>query len=388
MGLGNQKPTPLPASLREAVPLPQGERAYGSKLPASRAAVKTMSNGEAEPQAATRPTVFLSYSRADQAQARVLAQELEEAGLQVWWDTLIEGGAAFAKTIDAALDASDAVIVLWSVNSIASDWVLDEAARGRDLKKLVPLSIDGTEPPLGFRQYQSIALPPSPDHVDALAMQAVLRAVLPLAGREALPRATARPLAPTLAQVNVSRRGLLIGGGVVAVAAATGLAGWRRGWFSAAPAVGSSVAVLPFENLSGNPDQVYFSDGLSEEVRATLARNQKLKVMAQASSGTFRESDEGAVKIAAQLGVAFLLDGSVRWAGDTVRVAADLIDGSTGFSRWTQIFERRIDDVFAGARCMKPAATRPPNARRWPCSTRPSNWIPNMRPRMRRVRRR
>ncbi len=306
-----------------------------------------MSSGEAEPQAATRTTVFLSYSRADQAQARVLAQELEEAGLQVWWDTLIEGGAAFAKTIDAALDASDAVIVLWSVNSIASDWVLDEAARGRDLKKLVPLSIDGTEPPLGFRQYQSIALPPSPDHVDALAMQAVLRAVLPLAGREALPRATARPLAPTLAQVNVSRRGLLIGGGVVAVAAATGLAGWRRGWFSAAPAVGSSVAVLPFENLSGNPDQVYFSDGLSEEVRATLARNQKLKVMAQASSGTFRESDEGAVKIAAQLGVAFLLDGSVRWAGDTVRVAADLIDGSTGFSRWTQIFERRIDDVFA-----------------------------------------
>jgi len=53
------------------------------------------------------------------------------------------------------------------------------------------------------------------------------------------------------------------------------------------------------------------------------------------------------VKIAAQLGVAFLLDGSVRWAGDSVRVAADLIDGTTGFSKWTQIFERRIDDVFA-----------------------------------------
>ena len=304
-----------------------------------------MSSGEESVRGGGRPTVFLSYSRADQAQARVLAQELEEAGLQVWWDTLIEGGAAFAKTIDAALAASDAVIVLWSANSIASDWVLDEAARGRDLKKLVPLSIDGTEPPLGFRQYQSIALPPSPDHVDAAAMQAVLRAVLPLAGREALPRTTARPLAAT--RINVSRRGLLIGGGAVAVAAATGLAGWRRGWFGAAPALDSSVAVLPFENLSGDPEQAYFSDGLSEEVRATLARNLKLKVMAQASSGKFRASNESAVKIAAQLGVAFLLDGSVRWAGDTVRVAADLIDGSTGFSRWSQIFERRIDDVFA-----------------------------------------
>ena len=94
-----------------------------------------------------RPTAFLSYSHADQDRVRVLANALEQAGIDVWWDTLIEGGAAFAKTIDAALDASDAVIVLWSVNSIASDWVLDEAARGRDLKKLVPLSIDGTEPP-------------------------------------------------------------------------------------------------------------------------------------------------------------------------------------------------------------------------------------------------
>jgi len=124
--------------------------------------------------------------------------------------------------------------------------------------------------------------------------------------------------------------------------------GWQRGWFGAAvPASGSSVAVLPFDNLSGDPDQAYFSDGLSEEVRATLARNQKLKVMAQASSGKFRESNEDAVHIAGQLGVAFLLDGSVRWAGKTVRVAADLIDGRTGFSRWAQTFERRIDDVFA-----------------------------------------
>src|SRR5690606_36857642 len=145
---------------------------------------------------------------------------------------------------------------------------------------------------------------------------------------------------------SISRRGLLIGGGSVVVAGATGLVGWKRGWISAAPALGSSVAVLPFENLSGDPEQAYFSDGQSEEVRATLARNRKLKVMAQASSGKFRQSDEGAVKIAAQLGVAFLLDGSVRWAGDTVRVVADLIDGSTGFSRWSQIFERRIDDVF------------------------------------------
>ncbi len=293
-----------------------------------------------------RPSVFLSYSRADQVQARVLAQALEEAGLQVWWDTLIEGGAAFARSIEAALAASDAVVVLWSRHSVASDWVLDEAAGGRDLKKLVPVSLDGTEPPLGFRQYQSIALDARHGKFDGESVQAVLRAVLPLAGREAVPRPTPRPRAPAWSAA--SRRAVLIGSGAVAISGiATGFLGWRRGWFEGSPVLDSSVAVLPFKNLSGDPKQVYFSDGLSEEVRATLARNRNLKVMAEASSSKFRQSDVGAVDIASQLGVAFLLDGSVRWSGSDIRVAADLIDGQTGFSRWTQTFERRIEDVFA-----------------------------------------
>ncbi|UNK57873.1 TIR domain-containing protein [Pseudoxanthomonas daejeonensis] len=305
-----------------------------------------MSSGEGIEQERARPTVFLSYSRSDQAQARHLAQALEQAGLDVWWDTLIEGGAAFAKSIEEALAACDAVIVLWSRHSIRSDWVLDEAARGRDLKKLVPLSIDGTEPPLGFRQYQSITLGgPEGAAISEASLHAVLRAVLPLAGREALPRPSLAPVPAS--RPDATRRGLLVGGGVAVAAAAVGLLGWRRGWFDTAKALGSSVAVLPFENLSGDPDQAYFSDGLSEEVRATLARNQGLKVMAQTSSGKFRDSDEDAIRIAEQLGVAYLLDGSVRWSGEEVRVAADLIDGRTGFSTWTQIFERRIDDVFA-----------------------------------------
>ena len=307
-----------------------------------------MSSGVGANQGDARPTVFLSYSRADEAHAKRLAQALEQAGLQVWWDSLIEGGEVFAKSIEAALVSSNAVIVLWSPHSVASDWVLDEAEHGRDMHKLVPLSIDGTVPPLGFRQYQAIILGPSATGISEASLQAVLRAVLPLAGREVSPRSPATSTAH--APSDRSRRRLLVGAGSAAVAAAaatTGWLGWKRGWFGAEAVLDSSVAVLPFDNLSGDPDQVYFSDGLSEEVRATLARNHRLKVMAQTSSGKFRDSDESAVRIANQLGVAFLLDGSVRWAGDTVRVAADLIDGRTGFSRWTQVFERRISDVFA-----------------------------------------
>ncbi len=299
-------------------------------------------------------SVFLSYSRADQARAAQLADALSQAGLTVWWDSLIEGGASFAKSIEAALLASDAVVVLWSATSVASDWVLDEAAHGRDLHKLVPLSIDGTLPPLGFRQYQAIALPASSlDRADPTAVAAVVRAVQAIAsGAPAPARAgtgtgtgTGTPAAP----VQTSRRRLLIGTAAGAVlVAGGGVLGWRRGWFTAAaPASGSSVAVLPFKNISGDAARAYFSDGLSEEVRATLARNLRLQVMAQSSSGQFRASEEGAVSIAGKLGVSYLLDGSVRWAGDTVRVAAELVDGRTGFSRWSQIFERRINDVFA-----------------------------------------
>lgn len=300
---------------------------------------------EAHEQAGTR-SVFLSYSRTDQACARQLADALEKAGLTVWWDRLIEGGASFAKSIEAALLASDAVVVLWSKASVTSDWVLDEAAHGRDLHKLVPLSIDGTLPPLGFRQYQAVAFPASSDRADPAAVAAIVRAVQAFAS--GAPAAT-RAIAGNAALPSRSRRGLLIGGtAAAALVAGGGVLGWHRGWFTATPpASGLSVAVLPFKNISGDPARAYFSDGLSEEVRATLARNLRLQVMAQTSSGQFRASEEGAVSIAGKLGVSYLLDGSVRWAGDTVRVAADLVDGRTGFSRWSQIFERRIDDVFA-----------------------------------------
>jgi TolB-like protein/Tfp pilus assembly protein PilF len=293
-----------------------------------------------------RPSrVFLSYSRTDRESARIVADALRESGLDVWWDAHIEGGAAFAKAIEAALQSSDAVVVLWSANSLQSDWVLDEAAQGRDQKKLVPVSLDGSEPPLGFRQYQSIPVRIRRGRLDDESLQSVLRAVLPLAGREALP--LARP-APGRADEG-RRRVLVAGAGALVAAAGVGVFGWRRGWFGApAPTGGDrSVAVMPFENLSGDAQKSYFSEGLSEELRATLARNQRLKVMAKTSSSLFRDSTESAVQIAGQLGVAFLLHGSVRWAGNDVRVAVDLVDGGSGFTRWAHTFERRIDDVFA-----------------------------------------
>lgn len=101
-------------------------------------------------------SVFLSYDRDDLRQAQQLARALEAAGHAVWWDLRVRGGAQFSKAIEEALESADAVVVLWSKHSIESAWVRDEAAVGRDTGRLVPVSIDATEPPLGFRQFQTI----------------------------------------------------------------------------------------------------------------------------------------------------------------------------------------------------------------------------------------
>lgn len=103
-------------------------------------------------------SVFLSYVRDDAEKARALAAILERAGHSVWWDRQIKGGAQYSAEIEAALDAAEKVVVLWSAKAVQSAWVRDEAAAGRDSGRLVPVTLDGTAAPLGFRQFQTIDL--------------------------------------------------------------------------------------------------------------------------------------------------------------------------------------------------------------------------------------
>lgn len=280
--------------------------------------------------------IFISYARADRPRVKPLADALLAQGFDVWWDALIEGGAGFAQMIEAKLEAADAVIVVWSAASVGSDWVRDEAAHARDRKRIVPVSIDGTEAPLGFRQYHTVDLSKWHGRADAPEVAKVI------AGIDGLGNAT-----PTHFKAKASgfsrRSALMAGGGAVAVVAG-GLVVFNpfRGGRSA-----NSIAVLPFANMSGEKEQIYFSDGLSEEIRSTLARNPALKVAAPTSANTFREKAADAKMIGSKLGVAFLLEGSVRRAGDVVRIAAELIDTKTGFSKWSQSFDRQLTDVFA-----------------------------------------
>ena len=293
-------------------------------------------------QGQTPTRIFLSYTRQDRVRAEPIIKALETAGYRVWWDGLLDGGVAFSTTTEDELEGADAVVVLWSKTSVASHWVLDEATRGRERGKLVPVTLDGTFPPLGFRQYQLLDLSKWRGSPAAAEISNLLRAIGVVAGQADAP---ARVLQPT--RQGLSRRAMFAAGGGIAVSATLlGFGAWKFGLFGS-HVDGNSVAVIPFKNLSGSADQSYFSDGLSEEMRSALARISLLKVAAPTSSIKFRDHVEDAKTVARRLGVAFLLEGSVRRSGDVVRIAAELIDGTTGFSRWANSFDRTIKDIFA-----------------------------------------
>ena len=299
-----------------------------------------MASDPNEPAGQTPTTLFLSYARADRARAEKLAVVLTRAGYTVWWDALIEGGAQYATSIRQALETADVVIVLWSRNSVESDWVRDEAALGRDRHRLVPLALDAAAPPLGFRQYQTIDLSHWRGRPDVTEIAAIDRAIALAMGHEPPPprRAT-----------SFSRRKLLAigsGAGILAVGGGAFFA-WQEGLIGKAEETGLSIAVLPFRNLSGDADQNYLSEGLSEEIRAALARNPALRVLAATSSNAALDLGDDVKSIARELGVTYLLEGSVRRSSDVVRVATNLTDGKTGFSQWSQTVDRKLTDLFA-----------------------------------------
>jgi serine/threonine-protein kinase len=107
-----------------------------------------------------------------------------------------------------------------------------------------------------------------------------------------------------------------------------------------------SIAVLPFQNMSSDPEQAYFSDGIAEELLNLLARVPRLRVIARTSSFAYKDKDVGIAQIARELHVATVLEGSVRKSGDTVRITVQLIRASDGTHLWSETYDRKLDDIF------------------------------------------
>ncbi len=108
-----------------------------------------------------------------------------------------------------------------------------------------------------------------------------------------------------------------------------------------------SIAVLPFTNMSGDPEQEYFADGLVEDIITTLSKLTGLKVIARNSSFVFKGQAVDVREVAKQLGVRYVLEGSVRRAGNRIRITAQLIDANSGAHVWAERYDRALDDIFA-----------------------------------------
>jgi TolB-like protein len=298
-------------------------------------------------------SVFLSYSRADLERARPVFALLESAGLDVWWDGRLEGGENYLATTEKALETADCVLVLWSQTSIASHWVRDEAQRGRERGCLIPLSLDGSMAPLGFRQFQLLDISGWSGHPAAAEAGRILSAVK---GMTVDTADSGRPSAtPSLAAVNpsarapvrdfaISRRSAVIGAAGL-VGAATITAGWATGLFAPGEAKAVSMVVLPFANRTGDADKGWFSDGISNELRSVLVRNPRLRVAAPTSSGAVGSEDDFA--IGRKLGVDHILRGSVQRDEARLRVSAELVEIKGGLVRWAESYDRALEDVFA-----------------------------------------
>jgi TolB-like protein len=139
-----------------------------------------------------------------------------------------------------------------------------------------------------------------------------------------------------------------IAGALVLIALATwGILQWNRGGLAPDAPTIHSLAVLPFVNMSADADQEYFADGIAEELLNTLARFHGLRVVGRTSSFSFKNSDAPLQTIAEALGVDVILEGSVRTTSDRIRITAQLVEAETGFQRWSEIYDRDLNDIFA-----------------------------------------
>ncbi len=280
--------------------------------------------------------IFISYAREDRGIVERLAAQLEAAGLTCWWDKQLGAGDKYLERTGAELDAAKAVLVVWSKHSTTSDWVADEAGVGRETGKLAPISIDGSLPPLGFRQFQVEDFSPwlKGDNTPFDELVASLRRLAPGAPVQMGNAETAK----LGTNPRLSRRQM------IGVAAALGalvlaLASWGLStMFARAAALAPSIAVLPFDNISGDPSKDYLARGVAMEIIDTLARLKGMEVISRNSSFSF-PANADPVEVGTRLKVAHVLSGTVREQEGRLTITSELLNAKTGNTIWADTYE-------------------------------------------------
>lgn len=279
--------------------------------------------------------VFISYSRKDEPAARRVAKALESSGFQVWWDAHLPAHRSYSDEIERNLKGAKAVVVLWSEDAAQSQWVRSEADFARTAGKLVQARLDGSAPPMPFDQIQCADLSQwrgSAKHPGWSKLRASVAALV--SGEEipdVAPATWVRWWQEARSRWAMAVAALLVLAGVLLVPRMIDGGETRR----------PILAVLPFESLAARDESLVA--GIWEDTRQLLGRNPQLLVLGPNSSQELAEEGNKAATKAAD----YLVEASVRTAGDRVRVSTSLVRTKDGAQLWSETFDRRLDDVFA-----------------------------------------
>ena len=259
--------------------------------------------------------VFISYASSTGKQAAEVATALNAMGYAIWRDNLIPAHRAFAEEIEERIAAAKAVVVLWSSDAVKSQWVRSEADRARIDNKIVQLSLDRARPPMPFDQIECADLAGWAGDAEDPEWRRVTQAIAHLVGAVASERApgeSAPGERPTIPRPNKP-----------------------------------SIAVLPFKNMTSAKNSDYLADAVTEDIVTALSRQHLFFVIASSSSFTYKGRDVELGRIGRELGVRYLLQGSIRKIGARVRVTAQLVDVAERSNIWADQYDRELVDLLA-----------------------------------------
>jgi len=260
--------------------------------------------------------VFVSYARSDKARVAPLVAAIEAKGWSVWWDPGIDPGQEFDRQIAAELTAAAAVLVVWTPSSVESRWVRGEAREGADRGILVPVRFDGASLPIDVRALHTTDFDDWGENPGSPQAQEVLRALAAVIGRDRArgPEGRNADPAPSVTADGPAR---------------------------------ATICVLPFANLGGDPEQQYFSDGITEDIITELSRWGFLSVRSRSASFRYRGVAVDMRQVARELNVRYIVEGSIRRMGERLRINAQLIDTGTGSHIWADKFDRSLAELFS-----------------------------------------
>jgi TolB-like protein len=329
----------------------------------------------------TEPThaVFLSYASQDAEPTQRICDALRAGGIEVWFDqSELRGGDAWDRSIRQQIHDCRLFIAVISAHTEARDegyfrreWKLAvDRTHDMDERKafLVPVVIDataerGAHVPEKFRELQWTRLPGGetpPAFVERLRKLLAPEPSTTVGSPASAQSGVVGVIRATAPTAWSPKRGLLVAVAVLFLGA--GYFAIEKPWLSntslATPTVAAnaspaafnppphSIAVLPFVNMSGDREQEYFSEGLTEELLNSLTRINELQVAARTSSFSFQGEHPDIATVAHKLNVAAVLEGSVRRSGNTIRITAQLINAVTGFHLWSNTYDRDLKDVL------------------------------------------